>query len=42
VSLGTFARVGVWALFALCALVWLAPTDRIENVSARDANGGRP
>ena len=32
-SLGTFARVGVWALFALCALVWFAPTDRIENVA---------
>jgi cobalamin synthase len=38
VSLGTFARVGVWALFALCALVWLAlcalvwlaPSERIE------------
>ena len=37
-SLGTFTRVGVWALFALCALVWLAlcalvwlaPSERIE------------
>ena len=26
----TFARVGVWVLFALCALVWFAPSGRIE------------
>lgn len=33
VSLGTFARVGVWALFALWALVWCAPSPRIEDIA---------
>ncbi len=32
-SLGTFTRVGVWALFALCALVWLAPPGHLWNVA---------